>query len=63
MNGDYKKSRTRRQVNGDDGKGSYLTEDGPYLELDDQLDLGSVRVTREVKIDSRKMSVRDIAEP
>jgi hypothetical protein len=37
--------------------------DGSYLELDDQQELGAVHATREIKIDSKKVSTRIVGEP
>ena len=63
LNGDYKRSHTRKQMNREIAKGSLPSADnGSYLKLDDQPELGTVRVTREVKIDSREILVKGAGE-
>lgn len=65
VNGNYKKSRSRRQINRDIMKGgsSSVDDDGSYLELEDQQELGAVYTTREIKIDSENVSTRIVGEP
>jgi hypothetical protein len=42
---------------------SSVDDDGSYLELDDQQELGAVHTTREIKIDSKNVSTRIVGEP
>jgi hypothetical protein len=64
LNGDYKRPRTRRQLNRDIAKGSLQSaDDRSYLDLHDRPELGTVRVTHEVRLDSREILVRAVAEP